>query len=585
MTAILVNSLFPVNWVVTGAAIVLCLLGWLEVKRNQKLLPARLLALLLVVFSVVSLVLNPSLSIKKSSDIILLTAGFKEKTLDSLLQINPKSQVYKIHGITGINTATEIQNYRDLSDLKGNLLVLGEGFPQYILEYVDTASLHHFPASASKGFIGINVAKIFTTNQRAELEGIINIKGIHTLKLTGPGVIEDSIRIEAKHSQPFALTFTPKASGLYAYTLTASDSSGKIRYTEQMPIQVEEQKSLSILFLSDYPTAEMRFLKNFLEKKNHKLTLRYKISKDKYRTEFVNTSQQSTGRPNEKTLQRFDLVLIDASSLASLSSEEIRQLKEEMKDGLGILTLINTPRLTKQASDLLDLTFSKIKSDSAKVSVNNQHLKIPATPIRISSERNLFSIQQETSGRIVSGYYKRGRGRSGFQLLTNTFNLELAGEKDAYAEIWAPLIDAIARKEIKQYDLRFTTPFPYYKDESIEFKIISGSEKPTVRVDSLDISLIEDPIIKNVWTGKIWAGKTGWNSLYIDQDSSKHNFFVSKPEDWRSLQVFNQLSTMRKLASQKGDRTEQLVLEPIPKVIFFLLFLLSAGFLWLVPKL
>lgn len=587
MTAIIFNPLFPVVWVVISSVLLLCLLGWLEIKRNQKLLTARLSAVLLAVFAIVCLILNPGLSIKKTSGIILLTPGYNKETLDSLLNTNSKSQLYKLKGVTGSVNANEIKNYRDLGDLKGNFFLLGEGIPQYILEYVDTSSLQYFPSFTPEGFTGINTNKTYTVNQRGEIKGIVKLSRDYTITLTGPGAAEDSVHISAKNknSLPFSLTFTPKVPGLYLYTLTASDSSGKIHYTEQVPVQVKEQKPLSILFLSDYPTAEIRFLKNFLEPKSHKLTLRYKISKDKYRTEFINTPQKSMARLNENLLQNFDLVITDASSLISLTVAETRALKEAMKDGLGVLTLINTSTLAKQAGDFLALKLTKVKNDSAQLLINKQRLKIPATPVSISSGRNFFSIRQEPSGRIVSGYYQNGLGKSGVQLLTNTFSLVLAGEQEIYAEIWSPLIEAVARKEIKKYDVSFTTPFPYFPDEPVEFRIIGGTEKPTVRTDSLEIPLIEDPLIKNVWCGKTWAGQTGWNSLHIDQDSSRHSFFVSQPEGWKSLQVFNQQKSMRKLSSQKGHVAGHLVQQPVSRIIFFTLFLLSAGFLWLAPKL
>jgi hypothetical protein len=585
MSAILVNPLFPVFWVLLGSILVFCLLAWLEVKRNQKFLTARLSALLIVIFSVVCLVINPILSTKKSSDIILLTPGYSKKTFDSLLRLHSKSQVYSVEGVTGAKTSVEIQNYRDLSYLKGNLYILGEGLPHYMLEYVDTSSLQYFPIQHSEGFTGINSTKIYPANQRAEVEGIAAVRGNQIVTLNGPGTAEDSIRINGEKLQPFSLTFTPKAAGLYLYTLTASDSSGKIRSIEQVPVQVKEQKPLSILFLSDYPSAEIRFLKNFLENRGNKLTLRYKISKDKYRTEFINTPQKAIGMLNENLLQHYDLILTDAFSLTSLTAAEINSLQEGMKDGLGVLTLINTPALTRQANDLLFLKLNKVKADSAQVVVDKQRLKVPATPVSISSEKNLFSIQQELSGRMVSGYTQRSLGKSGFQLLTHTFSLALAGEKEAYAEIWSPLIESVARKEIRRYDVSFTTPFPYYPNEPIEFKIIAGAEKPSVKMDSLEIPLVEDPFIKNIWFGKIWAGQSGWNSLNIDQDSSQHNFFVSQPEGWRSLRVFNQQKSIKKLTSQRERVVEHVTLQPVSRIIFFLLLLLSAGFLWLTPKL
>lgn len=585
MIAIIFNSLFPITWIVISAVLVLGMLGWLEVKRRQKLPILRVAALFLAVFSIVCLILRPALSIEKSANIILLTTNYNPHTLDSLLDSNPKSQVYKLQGAEGPNTATEIKNYRNLSDLKGNIFLLGEGLPQYMFEYVNSSSLQYFPSLNPEGFSAINSDKLYTVNQPARLEGIINIQGNKTVTLTGPASAEDSIHIQNQNSQPFSLKFTPKAPGQYLYALTVSDSSGKINFSEQVPVQVKAQKSLSILFLSDFPSAEIRFLKNFLETENHKLTLRYKISKDKYRTEFINTPQKSIGRLNKELLQHFDLVLVDASSLSLLSTGEIQQLKEDVKNGLGILTLINTPSLGKQANDLLNLTLSKIKNDSAQLLLQKKRIKIPATSVSIVSPKKTFAVQQEPSGRIISGYQSVGLGKSGFQLLSNTFSLALLGEKEAYAEIWSPLIQAVSRKEIREYDLQFTTSFPYYSDEPIDFKIIGGTAKPTVTIDSMEIPIIESPLIKNLWIGKMWATQIGWNTIHIDQDSSNHSFFVSSPESWKSLQVNNQLRSMKKIVSKKGNVSPQTILQPVPKIIFFLLFLVSAGFLWLAPKL
>lgn len=585
MTAIVFNSLFPVSWVIAGSMLILCLLGWLEIKRNQKFLALRLTALLLAVISIACLILNPALSMRMTSDIILLTPNYRQQTLDSIANANPACQIYKLASVPGANNAVPIQNYRDLSKLSGNLFLLGEGLPQYMLEYVDTSSIHHFQAPSPSGFIGIKADKIYSANQRATVEGSVNLRGHWTISLTGPAGKEDSVRIQTKSPQSFSVTFTPKTPGLFAYTLSAADSSGAVRYTEQLPVQVKEQKTLSILFLSDYPSAEIRFLKNFLERKGHQLTLRYRISKEKYRAEFINTPQKNIGLLNKQRLQHFDLLLTDATSLASLSGAEIREAEQAVKEGLGILSVINTSTPSKQTSDFLNLTFTVIKNDSAHLRINQHRVKIPATPVNPSSAKKLFAVQSEISGRMISGYTQNGLGKSGFQILTNTFTLELSGEKNAYAEIWSPLIERLARKEISKYDLRFITPFPYYPDEPLDFTIISASEKPTVRIDSIEIPLVENPLIKNVWFGKTWAGKAGWNTLYTDQNSSRYNFFVSKPEGWRALQAANQVSSIRKLVSEKEKPTEKIIHQPVSRILFFALFLITAGFLWLAPKL
>lgn len=584
MTAILFNSLFPAVWVLIITVLAVLLLGLLEVKRGQRLLIPRLIALLLVISSLAGLVLNPVRTIKKSSNIIILTKGFDKAQLDSLLQANSASQVYQLNNAEAGKAAIKLENYRDLDKLRGNLFVLGHGIPPYMLDYVDTSAIQFFPASVPDGFTRITMNKKYIANQASSIDGIFKSTAAARITLTGPGIAEDSISLKANSINTFALAFNPKTAGLYNYTLAAADSSGKIIHTEQLPVEVKDQKALSILIVADYPTAEIRFLKNFLGSQNHKVIVRYRISKDKYRTEFTNTNQRSIGRLNESLLKEMDLVITDISGFASLSAAEIESLKEAERSGLGSLTLLNTSELPKSVKNYLDLDVTRTKSDSAQLAIRKKLIKVPATSIQVSSATTLSIIQEETGGRIISGYHTNGLGKSGFQLLDNTYVLELSGEKDMYAQLWSAVINALARRDIKKYDLLFTSPLPYYEDEPVEFKIIAAAEKPSVSLNSAEVSLAEDPLIKNVWHGKIWADQTGWHTLNIKQDSSNHNFFVSSIGSWSNIRIDNQQRALQNLVSKKTGSGTQLTHQRIPPLIFLILFLLSAGFLWLAPK-
>ena len=585
MNVIFSQSLFPVLWVFITAILALCLLGWLEVKRNQPLLAARLVAVCVAVLAIACLILRPIQTLKKSSDIIVLTPDYNKMVLDSWLKTNPNHQLYAIKGVSNKDAIT-LENYRDLGNLKGNFYFLGQGIPDYMLEYIDTSSVTVYPSAIPKGFTAYDRKKNYVVNHSSQVKGIFNSNGrSYTLKLIAAGIAEDSVLVRGKNVHSFAFTFTPKNSGLYLYTLIATDSLGKIVYSENIPIQVMGEKPLSILFLCDYPSAEIRFLKNFLETKHHRLTLRYKISKDRYRTEFVNTPQKNIGKINSVILQNFDLILTDASSLASLSDTELHEMKEAMKYGLGIVTCIDISAPSAKATRFLDVTLTRIKSDSAQVIIQDKKLKNPTTPVTISSEKKLFNILSEPSGRVVSGYYQYGKGKSGFQLLGNTYAIQLAGEKELYAELWSPLIEQVARKEMKKYDLLFTTPSPYFQDEPLEFEIIAAAEKPTVRIDSVEVSLMDDPAIKNVWHGKTWAGKTGWHEVLIDQDSSQVDFFVGGNEHWKNLRITNQQRSLQKISVSGEKSVEHITHKKISPLIFFILLLLSVGFLWVAPKL
>ena len=585
MTAILFTSLFPALWVFLIAALAAVLFGWLEIKRGKRLLIPRLVAVFLAIASLACMVLNPVRTIKKPSAIIILTNGFDQQKLDSLRQTNAESVVYQLSDAQAGKQAIAFDHYRNLDALKGNLYVLGQGMPPYMLAYLDAASVQFFPATRADGFTRINTNKQYVANQAATIEGIFKSSTASTLRLTGPGMVEDSVKLEANHADSFALAFTPKTSGLYTYTLTATDPAGKITHTEQLPVEVNKQKVLSILIVAAYPSAEIRFLKNFLGAQNHKVYVRYKVSKDTYRTDFTNTAQQPIGRLQENLLNRIDLVITDIAGFTSLSSAEIEALKESERTGLGSLILLNTADVPETVKAYLNLKVARIKNDSAQLTIRKKSLKISAAPIQVSSASRLAILQQQSGGRIIAAYHTRGWGKTGFQLLYNTYTFALSGDAEMYAQLWAGIVQALSRKDLKKYDVRFTVPPPYYLNEPIDFKIIASGEKPDVRSDSVDVPLVEDPLIRNVWHGKTWAGQAGWNALTIRQDSSRHNFFVAAPGAWRNLYIHNQQQALRQRVSFNKSGITLLSHTPISQTIFFITFLLSAGFLWLAPKL
>lgn len=576
------NALFSPVWVAVAALLLIVVLSWLEIIRKQKLLALRLLAVLLAVISLACLVLNPARNVEKSSVIILLTPNYSNETLDSLIKSESGNQLYKLESVDTKNNIPVIQE-RDLKGLHGNIHILGDGLPDYLLDDLDTANIQFHPTPAPDGITRLNT-KIYKANEMNTIDGVYKSQDNRTLKLLIGDIAIDSTKTKPG-TKFFTLNFKPEVSGRFLYDLVEADSSGKILTSTQLPIEVKPQRALNVLLLSDYPSAEIRFLKNYLERQHHRLALRYRVSRDKFRAEFVNTNETNLSRLTETTLQNFDLVVTDISSIGSLSQSEKQTLQRSIQLGLGMVTLLDATSPAKSALEFLELKSAKAKSDSAQLVINRTPIKLPATPLLLSSEQQLSAIDRETGGRTVSGYTQQGLGKSGFQLLTNTFSLQLSGQQELYAAIWAKLITAVARKERNAYQLEFESSFPHHSNEPIRFRVISGAEQPTVVYDSINVPLQKDPLIRNVWHGRIWAGSTRWNTLSIAQDSSAHHFYVSPDSDWQSMRIDHQQKKLLTLVSRNDAATTTVVSQPIPRIVFLILFLISAGFLWLAPKL
>lgn len=572
-----------VVWILLCAIAVWGIVGWLEFKRKQKYLPLRLLAVTLAVISLLGLILKPAVLQHKTSDYIILTKNYNTHVLDSLTQRYPSSQLYRMPEVASVTGTAVVKNYRDLNELKGNIHLLGDGVPAYMLDYLDTAALRYYPSASPQGFTTLAGQKTYKQNQVNTVEGIFQSHGkSFTLKLNGGAITEDSIKITGTAAHLFALKFTPKTSGNFIYTLSATDSTGKTNYTERVPVEVIEQKPLTILVLSDYPTAEIKFLKNYLEAEKHQLTLRYTISKNKYRTEFINTAKRNSVQLNSSALAAYDLVIIDGTALTSLPENQLRELKNATLTGLGALVLVDAP-IPVMTTNFLEVKTVSVKNDTASLQLQSGLLKNTAVPVSLIPSRKITTTLTERSGRTVAGYQQNGLGKLGFQLLTNTYRLQLAGKKDTYAEIWSTVLTETARQELQQHSFTKVTPFPVYEDEPIAFEIISATEKPMVHLDRIQLALLENSLVSNIWQANAWAGTPGWHTLNINKNT--HTLFVSDTSEWKAMRIRQQQASLQKIAGDQLQSIPQTVHQPIAPIFFYLLFLLAAGFLWLAPKL
>ncbi len=577
---------FSLVWITVGALLLFFILVWLETKRKQKFYTLRLVALFIALLALTGLLTKPALKVHKTTNYIILTHNFDQHILDSLTEQHPTSQLYTLSDTLRHPKATTLKNYRDLSSLNGNIFLLGDGLPPYAIPYLDTSAFRYFPSTLPEGFTYIaNQQQKYYIHKKNFITGSFNAyaKTYH-LKLTGPSVTEDSVYVKPNTSTTFSLSFTPKTEGTVLYTLSAHDSSGNTVYHERVPLVVAPQKPLSILILNDYPTAETRFLKNYLEIDKHQIALRTGISKNKYRTAFVNMSKRNLDVLDAKRLGGFDLVIAPAATLASLTGQQQRELKQAVFNGLGLITLIDSD-LSTNTKNFLSITTTAVKHDTARITVNTQKIKYPAKAITVTSQQKLVPILTEPSQRIITGYQSVGLGKIGFQLLTDTYRLQLAGNPELYAGIWADLLTQNAREALQNYSVQRKTPFPVYTDEPVAFDILSSESKPTLRLDSLDLPLMEDQEIQNLWHSNVWAGNEGWHTIEDTDGHREYTWFVCADSEWGAMRIAQQQSQLAKLSGSLKPATQHIVYQPVRPIVFYLAFLIAAGFLWLSPKL
>jgi len=585
MSSWTVDPVFPVWIIAVGLIPSFAFFLWKESKSNQRFLVIRLIAQIIILISLLGILTRPSLKKEtKTSGLLLLTNNYDKSTADSLINKYSDLKVVRTADAT-LFTNSEIVEPIDIPAFGSEIkFIIGEGISSDVLDLMPEKNFKFIPGKNKSGVVQLVIQKPVRVNQKNKINGIFHLTNSKVLvKLVGPSGVEDSISLKGRGPIPFSFSIKPKQAGLFLYSIESNDYS---KSKETLPIEILPERKLNILFLQKFPTAETRCLKNFLIEKGHAIALRYQTSKTKFNYEYANTPSEGIDYITSAIAKAKDLVFLDSQVLTELSSNEKIILSNAVKDGLGMI-ILDLPEKEKRFNQFLSIKIKITGSDTAHISFENSKTYVlPVQTIEIMSDQ---SLQPELvhKKRIISGYKYSGAGKVGFQLLRETYRVRLEGNMDDYSSIWSSLIDRTARTKNKQFDAGITTPFPYYQDQSLEVRILSSGTKPTLYDGDIQLPISEDVVIDDLWKGRTWAGKSGWHKLLIKEDSTELDYYVSNKNDWKSLRFMN-YSNVTRLAQSKTDTTSLEAIKiddtPISLFVFFLMFLIASGFLWLVPK-
>jgi hypothetical protein len=564
-------------------AVLLFLTGlffWLETKKQAPYPFLRKVSLILMMIALAGYLFRPLYKTKASRQLILLTPRYNPLQVDSLLKLYPDLTVLHTSTADPHRNSTAVGSYHDLSTSK-NLIafILGQGLSPAILDLLGSQNFRFIPAAYPQGIIRLAIPDRIYPNRKSTVEGIYHGALANSkIFLSGPAGKEDSVSFSGEALQQFKLSFVPKVPGNFIYEIYSGDS-----LYGRLPVTVQKERALNILFVQDYPTFETHYLKEYLADQHH-LVLRTRLSQDKYRYEFINHKSVKIQRLTKGSLLDFDLIIIDSDALQSMPRGERNDLQSAIEEGLGMVTLFNSS--PSGLRNLLPFNFEPYRSDTAHVNPKGQKKQIlPAWSYRVLSTPALTSTL-ENKNRILSGYFSQGFGKTGFQLLQQTYRLMLQGDSAEYAAIWSPLLEQLSRREKAEFVLHKKTGFPVFTDEPVHFEIISSGRTPVALVNNIPIPLKENVLIDDVWQATVWAGKQGWEKFAVEGDSAAIDFFVSDKNEWSSLAIAGYRDETKKAGSSTLQGMEQDEIHvPVPQWIFYVLFLLSAGFLWLTPKL
>ncbi|HQQ98918.1 MAG TPA: hypothetical protein PLX35_16720 [Cyclobacteriaceae bacterium] len=565
------------TWIIAGTTVLCAFFIWKEYQRRMAYPLLRMVAVLVLWISLTGLVLQPGWTHQVVNEDILLTRGYLRSSVDSLIKARPGARIFRTPDAAEYRPTDQVVSPNEISS--GNihyLAVVGTGFPQNLLAQVDTAGYYFIPAPIPDGIIDLSLPEYIVPGRVSTIMGTLHTKVPTTIALSGPGGREDSVVLSQGGS--FSLRITPRAPGRYLYRLQTTAANGAKE--EIIPVVVQSPRVLRLLILQQFPTAEIRYLKNLLSQQGHQLTIRYQVSRSNFRYEFANQTGKRFDRLNRDLLNATDLVIGSPETVNAMSRGELDDLQEAIRNGLGILFLVNeVPQKKETLQRLLPMSFQTDKSDTMHLSGAVYSI----ATARPGADPNLVALIQN-GRRIASGYTFLGAGKSGFQLLQETYRFMLRGETERYASLWVPLIEETSRR-FAATQIHVRQRFPQVAGKIMDIDLITSHADPSLYADGLPIPMQEDVLIDDVWHAQVRLDQPGWHQYLSLPDSGRQDIYLHTPDAWKGVHDVRQMHAnlwKTRPGSMGGTHLEE---TPVSPLVLFLCLMVAAGLLWLAPKL
>ena len=599
---------FPyLPWILAIVAVLL--LAWLAWRRpNRRRLVWRLLASAVAGISLVLLLFPPTYQrALDPSAAILLTEGYHADSLEALLdKLEPQPEVYTYQTTAHqAEPITDLYTFRQQHPQMQTVHVLGYGLQEHELQALEHINLIPHLSDQPAGIGAVTWPETVTLGETVTVAGRYTLPATDKTKLylQAAEQAQDSIEIKEPRSHTFRLRYTPKQEGHYTYNLIAktADQTDTIGL---VPVQVKAPPQLGVLLVSSFPVFEFKFLKNHLGQLQHRVALRSTVSKGMYQNEWLNMPQTDLSRITPRLLQQFDVVITEPQALQELNGAEKAALQRAVtEDGLGVLTIAGDQPNNRNTGFFTNFPSKRLSQQETRTAratwTNGTPASIAALPYTLVSSEAITGLVEEQGNNLLAAGRKAGWGTVALTVVPQTFAWQLEGKQSTYASYWAHLLSSVAKKEIQEKFWQLTTPqAPHVKQPTLltltDYTVGNAQDVPKAIVRSIadtariSIALQQHPHQPEQFSGTFWPRRTGWH-VAESPGVEPFYFFVQDSTAWPHQAIQARRGATLGFATRQGSRevaaTTASAEEQVPVIWFFLLFVLSSGFLWLEEKL
>tara|TARA_R110002073_G_scaffold279026_1_gene442830 strand:+ start:69012 stop:70754 length:1743 start_codon:yes stop_codon:yes gene_type:complete len=549
---------------------------WQQVNKSRRYL--KLILALIALTSLSLIILKPMVVSKLDTyEMVLLTKGYHVEKLDSIKNEHKKIQVqnYKAN-----------RSFINPNKKPSSIYVLGEGIAAFDFYQLDSLNVTYLGRNTPSGVVKLNYEQKQTVGNSIAVQGLYTQpkKGTKLILESAAETSLDSVMFPNDSAQIFNLSTQLNVVGNYEYHLVEKDSLDRVIASNPIGIRVVPERTLSVFIVNWFPTFETKYLKNFLAEKGHEVIVRSQVTRGKFKYEYFNRSTTPSVDFSEKSLQNFDMVIMDAQSFKNLSRRQKNNLEATVRnEGLGLF--IQTSNFNSSVNYLTDFGFQLDKNTTTNLS-NYPKIHISKYPYRIKPQFSLHPIHQINNS-VQSAYKPLGNGQIGIAVFENTFQLILNGHSNVYQSLWTEIINVLSKKHLPLASWNANSNI-HFKDQPFNFSVRSHSKNPIVLNEHNQIIPLINSIDNNsLWFGTVYPKNTGWQQQHLQQDSTAvFNYYVTDTLNWKALQSYQTSNANKKQFKQKQTTGKpHTTRQALSLIWMYMLFLFSISYLWLEPKL
>ena len=398
----------------------------------------------------------------------------------------------------------------------------------------------------------------------------------------------DSLQWDSAGSYPFRLQAFPRETGRFLHQLTWKTANDTLE--EPLPIQIAPLKPLDVLVLAEFPTFEDRALKNWLGQSGHRVALRSRLAKERFRSEFINRPRANLDRLNAKVLAGYQLLIVDAQVLANLATAEQRAIQTAIREqGLGLLiqaneAVRNQPMGGDRQRFFYPWNLVPTGQSEGVFRKGSEEAKLTIWPY---SHAEAVALWQGCPPTILVA--PQGAGKVALHRAQDTHSLRLQGKTDLYDQYWATLINRIAGSEPKA-EAWLSPRNLAFEQQPYQLTLISPRELPHAQtLDNDPVILVQDAYVPERWKGHGKSGQVSWIGHVLQDQPTDTAWVYALPDTtWLPLRQWDRQQAWalaEQAQSEKGMERQATTTKPLSPWWFWGLVLACLTFLWVEPKL